>query len=256
MSGRDVPGGIVEYLIAFGNEQLRCVEFCDAIVERLSAMVSSKYASAINKSMDEAMSGFLETGTYACKCLLDLVFNDMQSVFKQLFCPEWYSEDHVLLLVETMKDYGDDFNDHLKDFLYNRITTDMMDRLLVEYVGAMRNKNVIFRMPSSKTRFRGDLEMLQKYFELSVGENKVVAALAPAEQLLKFALANQDKLFFEYMQLKKKYPDFELDFAEVLLSHREDIKEAVLKDVMANFRSKAEPKAKVEQPSLFSKLPH
>jgi hypothetical protein len=244
----------VDYIIALGNEQLRCVEFCDTLVERLSSMVSNKYAMAVGKSMDEAMGGFLDVANNSLQLLIDIVFNDLKLVFHQMFTPQWYAEDLVMMLVDTVVDYTQDFNSTLKDYLFNRLMREMLTRFLVEYINAMRAKPAHFKMPQAKNQFRIDLEATSQAFSEFLDEEVVRDAFDPLFRLTGFISGSADILYLEFHQLRKRYPDFDVTLAEQVLSKREDMRKDQLREIMDTIKSKLDAKLKVETPSIFSKL--
>lgn len=253
LSGKDIPGGLVEYIIALGNEQLRCVEFCDAIVERLTGMVSNKYALSISRSMDEAMGGFLDVGGFACTQLIHIIFNDLSQIFDQLFNNSWYQDDLAVLLVDTMKDYCDDFRDTFKEYLFLRLMNELMDRTMILYARSMmKNKHAVFRLPQARARFRHDLDALMEFFMADLPEDQVREEFDPLVKLTGFIVASTDILFLEYHQLRKRFPDFDLGYAENVLLKREGMTKDTLKEIMDTIRSKLDSKQKVERPSIFT----
>ena len=260
LTGEDVPGGIVEYLMAFANEQLRCVEFCDAIVERLSGMLSNKYSMLVGKSFDEALAGFLDTANVASQHLIDIAFNDMMSVYTTLFSSEWYGGEHIVLVIETLRDYCQDFQSAMKGFLFSRLMQNIVERHLVEYISAMQNPDVVFKMPSCKHRLKGDMEQVMMFFgEFIEDEQQIKEAFDPLQRLIGFLTASSDNLYLEFHNLRKRYPEFSVGFAEKVLSKREDLEAEKLNEVMETIHSKmteagVEMKGRNEGPSVFAKL--
>ncbi|KAI9228932.1 MAG: exocyst complex component Sec6-domain-containing protein [Piptocephalis tieghemiana] len=251
--GPDVPAGLLEYTIALGNEQIRCVELCEDIVERISSLVSGKYAERISSAMDRSMSGFIGVADTAVSILLDMVFLDMTSAFAELFTPAWYERDLVAAIVETMRDYNRDFTVLFKPFLLDRLLDGMVDRFLLGYVQALKGKGVELRVPECSHRFREDLDRAAAFFDEFLPEARVREAFDPAQRLRVLLISPAESLPQDFTMLRKRYADLKPDWIEKVLAKRSDLDKSRLKEVMEEVRNKLEKRPRPDKPSVFGK---
>lgn len=86
----DVTGGLVEYVIALANDQLKAADYAEALMTRLEPLVSDKYRSQIKEAVDNAINGYLDVSKRCTQVLVDLVFSDLRPALKDLFVfPAW-----------------------------------------------------------------------------------------------------------------------------------------------------------------------
>lgn len=78
----EVPGGLVEYVMALANDQVKSADFTEALLARLEPLVSEKYRVPISENLNEAMDGYLDVAKGAVKMLIDVAFNDVKPAVK------------------------------------------------------------------------------------------------------------------------------------------------------------------------------
>lgn len=152
----DVPGGLVEYVIALANDQLKSADFGEALMARVEAMVSSKYKAQIREEVDNVINGYLDVSKRCTQVLVDLVYADLRPALKDLFAfPQWYNEGITTTVVETIRDYTSDYSERLNPNLFDILCDDVMDRFLTAYLAALRRATKL-RMPTAGERMRTD----------------------------------------------------------------------------------------------------
>lgn len=63
------------------------------------------------------------------------------------------------LIIETIRDYTTDYSERLNPNLFDVLCDDLMDRLLITYIGALRRVGSgKLRMPSAADRIKGDFD--------------------------------------------------------------------------------------------------
>ena len=81
----DITGGLVEYVIALANDQLKCADYAEALSSRLEPLVSSKYKLPIKEAVEESINGFLDVSKRSTQVLVDVIFSDLRPAVKDLF---------------------------------------------------------------------------------------------------------------------------------------------------------------------------
>jgi hypothetical protein len=81
----DVVEGLVEYVIALANDQLKSADYGEALLLRIEPTVSEKYKAPIKEGIDNAINGYLDVSKRCTQVLVDLVFADLRPALKDLF---------------------------------------------------------------------------------------------------------------------------------------------------------------------------
>lgn len=78
----ETPGGLVEYVMALANDQIKCADFTEALLGRLEPIVSEKYRVPIAGHLNDAMDGYLDVAKRCVQMLIDVCFNDLKPAVK------------------------------------------------------------------------------------------------------------------------------------------------------------------------------
>lgn len=160
----EVTQGLVEYVIALANDQLKSADYGEALLVRVEAMVSDKYKAQIREAIDNVINGYLDVSKRCTQVLVDLVFADLRPVIKDLFSfPQWYNEGIMTTVIETIRDYTSDYSERVTPDLFDVLCNDLMDRFLTAYLGALRRATKL-RMPAAGERMRADIEECRAMF--------------------------------------------------------------------------------------------
>ncbi|RKP08932.1 exocyst complex component Sec6-domain-containing protein [Thamnocephalis sphaerospora] len=253
VSGKEMPGGLVEYMVALSNEQLRCVDFCDTITDRSSEMVNAKYAERIQNATEEARNGFLDIGRHGCSCIVDIVLHDMKPIFAELFCAQWYDEDLCDVLVVTLRDYCEDFRTTMKEYLFGVLVDNLLDRFLLAYLSGPFNKEAALHMPDMDDRMQDDLGKVYDFFSDYFSAEQLGDAFAPVDALRQLITAPPEEMPDEFSRLREAYPDAPIWLADKTTSKRADIEKAQAKEIMEVIK-KTHGKQKTDVVTVFGQL--
>jgi exocyst complex component 3 len=253
ISGKEVPGGLVEYTVALSNEQLRCVDFCDTLTEKSSEMVNAKYGERIKTAMEEAREGFLNLSRFGIDCVVDIVLHDMKPIFVQLFCSQWYTEALCDVLIVTMRDYCDDFTKTMKEYLFDQFIDILLERFMLAYLAGPFNKEATLEMPSMDDQLQDDLGKIYDFFADYFSSEELQRAFEPIDTLRPVLTAPPEEIADEFTQLRKLFPDAPIWMVEKILSKRTDIDKAQAKEIMEVIK-KQHGKQKTDVVTVFSQL--
>uniref|UniRef100_V5EVS1 Uncharacterized protein n=1 Tax=Kalmanozyma brasiliensis (strain GHG001) TaxID=1365824 RepID=V5EVS1_KALBG len=235
----DVVGGLVEYVIALANDQLKSADYAEALIARLEPMVSKKYQAGIREAVDNALNGFLDVSKRCTQVLVDLVFADLQPAIKELFTfPMWYSEGTMTTIVETMRDYTTDYSERLNPDLFDVLCDDMMDRFLVSYIGALRRVGSgKLRMPSAGEQMRKDVEDAKSLFYAFKKQEEVQAKFEVLDAIQGMITSSATMVFLPYWTFAKAH-GAHLGFLEAMMKARDDLKRDDVNGLMESARRK------------------
>ncbi|CAB4432178.1 unnamed protein product [Rhizophagus irregularis] len=251
----EVPPGFVDYVIALANDQIRCADFTDEVLNRLGPLLSEKYRNQINNDLEVAMKGFLSVARAAKDTLLDIVFNDLKKPFSQFYTSDWYQENPMLLIIETVKDYTFDFCTHLNEYLRDKIMTNTLERFIIAYIEAMRNKGAKFKKPECVTRIVNDRTTAYAFFQQHIPSKELNNSFDLLARIHTLVESPRKSIFLDYYNLKKAFGDVPIGLIEDILSRRDDLDRSQIKEIMENIKAKVKDTGEYTgTPTILSKL--
>lgn len=251
----EVPEGFVEYVMALANDQIKCSDFAQDILKRVPPIVDANYKTLVEDKLSTAIDGYLQIAASAREALLEVTFGDIKPVFQDMFTARWYEQPLIPSVIETLKDYCNDFA-HLNNFIFEKLISDMLDRFLMLYLEAMRHKNAKFLMDTCMERIENDVRISFNFFAKYTSVEEMEERFDVIEKLHTLLQSNRRMIFVDYYTLRQAYPDVPLAFVENILSKRDDLDKSALKDIMEGIKAKAreyEPNANTP-PTIFSRI--
>ncbi|KAJ2358506.1 SNARE-binding exocyst subunit S6, partial [Coemansia sp. RSA 2611] len=156
----------------------------------------------------------------------------------------------------TLKDYCQDFQDHLDKYLYKRLMQDLLSRFALSYVDAASGK-VKFRKGKSSEKLNLELHRATKFFKEHMDSGAVTETLSIVRILISLIDSTPTMIFLEFFSVKKQYPDLPLALVEDILAKRDDLDKQQLKGILESLRQKSKGEtgsSLAKQRTLFSKL--
>lgn len=252
----DMPQGLVEYTIALGNDCVRSAEFGEAFILRIEGFITAQ--SCLSEVVDKvkaSLEGFMKLSRRTHQILVDIVISDVSAAFKVMHCDAWYDQDVLRLILGTFEDYSDDFIKHMSEYLFNKITTELIEKFLVLYLDSFRNKNAKFKMPIASERIRNDIEKCVNYFSKIKTPKRVLVYFESVRKVVALLDSNPRMIYLDFHSLWRAFPDISLDYVEKVLSKRDDLDKSQLKELIETCKSRLKDEVIEEfQPTVFSKL--
>ena len=212
------PPGLVEYVVALANDQIKSADYAEALSARLEPIVSEKYKTVISAQINEAIDGYLDVAKTCTQCLIDLVFNDLKIPTRVFFTPAWYTERPMSLVVETMRDYLTDYQEHLNPSIFDLLLEDTIDTFLVVYLTALR-KTTKLRMSVAVDRIREEVGEAFRFLSELKGKEELEGNFEVVEMVLALLEASKEMVFLDYWTFAKAHGP-NLGFVEGLLRAR------------------------------------
>jgi exocyst complex component 3 len=193
----EVPGGLVEYVMALANDQIKSADFTEALNLRLEPLVSKKYKVIIADKLNDAMDGYLDVAKKCVQVLIDVIFNDLKPATKSLLSSTWYVEDPMTQIVETFKDYMvEDYQTHLNPNLFDLLIEDIIDTFLITYLVAVRRCTKL-RIPQAVDRMRQDLDKSFTFFTMFKGQKELAEYFDVLETVLTLISSSKMMVFLD-----------------------------------------------------------
>lgn len=247
----EVAAGLVEYLIALGNDQIKSADYTETLLGRLEGAVSEKYRVPIAERLNEAIDGYLDVAKKCTQTLIDVIFNDLKPATKNLFQPQWY-DGIMRQIIETMRDYMMDYQSFLNPSLLEVLVEDLIHTWLLGYLNALANAPKL-RMPEAPEQISDDMGEAYKFFSTLKNGAEVEAAFKVLELILAMLDASQDLLFMSYWEFAKIHGP-NVAFVEALLKARSDFDRTAVSEVMESVKGKAKEVEEPEEPTIMKRV--
>ena len=234
----EVPGGLVEYVVALANDQLKSADYVEAMINRLEPLVSAKYKQVISDELNRAIDGYLDVAKKCTSALVGFVFNDLRPATTALITPKWYSEGLIQQIIETMRDYMGDYQAHLNPSIFDILIEDLLDAFLIAYLSALRRaSSKAIKVPAGTQKIKADVSASFDFFSTFKPAKDLETNFEVIDLTISMLDASSQMVFMDYWNFAKKHGP-QLQFVEALMRARDDFDRNTVNDVMETLRRK------------------
>ncbi|KAK0488729.1 exocyst complex component Sec6 [Armillaria novae-zelandiae] len=241
----EVAGGLVEYIIALANDQIKCADYTEALLARVEPVVSGKYRGTINERLNDAIDGYLDVAKKCTQTLIDVIFNDLKPATKNLFQPPWY-DGIMRQIVETMRDYMTDYQTYLNPSLLELLVEDLLDAYLLLYLNALANTPKL-RIPAATDQIRDDVRTVFQFFSTLKQAKELETYFEVIEMILALLEASKDIVFLSFWSFARVHGP-NIAFVESLMKARGDLDRSAVSDVMDSIKRKVKEEGLSDPP--------
>ncbi|KAH9028315.1 exocyst complex component Sec6 [Lactarius hengduanensis] len=231
----EAPLGLVDYVIALANDQIKSADYAEALSARLEPLVSERYRVTINERLNDAKDGYLDVANKCTQTLIDIIFNDLRRVTKQLFQVQWY-DGIVVQVVVTMRDYMKDCQTYLNVTLLELLVEELLDAFLVAYLTALANTQKL-HMPAAAERIKDDVAEARKFFSTLKPAKELESYFEVVEMVLSLLETSKSLAFLSFWSFAKVHGP-NLAFVEGLMKARGDLDRSSVNEVMDSIKRK------------------
>lgn len=246
----DLPDGILEYMMAVANDQIRSAAYTQEISDRVAPLLSKKYEDQIRRALEDAMNGFVDLATYCLSQIIEIIFNDLRPPIKNLFTPAWYGGSDMETMATTMRSYIVDLSPGLDADLFPAFMHQLSEKTCVAYLGGVHNKGAKFRGGEAANQIRADVGVGYGFLTEFIDRGEVKGVWTVLEQFLALICTDKASLGEKYDAFKQLYWDLPLAWVEAVLKCREDKS----KDLLEIVRSRTTYVPRGGEPTIMSRL--
>ncbi|KAF8329478.1 exocyst complex component Sec6 [Cantharellus anzutake] len=257
--GEEVPGGLVDYIIALANDQIRSADNCEALSARIEELVSEKYRVVIRNELNTTIDGYVEVVNRCTQSLVTIAFNDIKPATKQLFnSPQWYDGTLATQIVETLKDYMNDYQSFLNPSILDLLIENFLDNFLVTYLTALHRTSKL-KMPAAADRIKEDIALTYDFFAQILGPNKRPEELERQFEIIEMChallTASKNLVFLSFWSFAKVHGP-NLTFVEGLMKARDDLDRSAVNQVMESVKRKVKEEGLGDppEPTIMKKI--
>ncbi|SCU92435.1 LAMI_0E10396g1_1 [Lachancea mirantina] len=236
VGGIDAPaGGLVEYLIAVANDQMRAADYAVALSQRSGAMVSKVHEKTISNSIEHTLDGFADVAKSGTSGLISLMFDDLRTPFSQIFGKSWYSGNQAQQIADTLFEYLGDIREQMNPFVYSTLVENVVEETILTFLECLKYEHS-FKNKNNKFLdcMKRDFEVFYKLFAQFVPEEEhgiIDEKFKLMEFFMDFSCGPSDSILETWTQFLEFYWDCPVSFLSAVLKCRKDIDSSALRSI-------------------------
>jgi hypothetical protein len=220
-----VPPGLIEYLTALANDQMRGADYTEAISGKYGSMVSKKYSSQIHTDLETVIDGFANLAKQCCDALIVIVFDDLKIVMDRIFSKDWSNSNYAQQISDTLLEYLGDFKQSMNSYLFEILCEEIVEEALLRY---LNNLNQDIKFPKDSERLlaavKRDFEVFYKLFIQFIGQEVIEAKFKIVENLMDLATEpDLDQILVNWQTTLENFNDIKVEFLSLVLKARRDV---------------------------------
>ncbi|TIC23338.1 vesicle fusion-related protein [Wallemia mellicola] len=249
-----VANGLGEYLIALANDQIKAADFTESLLQRTEVMVSDKYKTAIQKQLNDAMDGSLDVARKCIEVIVSIIFSDLKPAIKGLFGSAWFEESLVIQMLETMRDYLDDWSEFMNVSLRELLVESLMHEFLVTYLRMLKKCSKIKVLPFVE-QIKADTLEAHTFFKRYRKAGDIQDDLDILERVVSLLTSSESMIYLDYFPFAKRHGPC-LQFVQSLIKARDDLERRESKDMIETIYRKAEEEQfpEPDPPTIMSRI--
>lgn len=255
-----VPGGLVEYLLALANDQIKGADYAEALSSKTAGMVSKKYRNQVTSTWDFVCDGFIGLAKSCIASLITIIFNDLGPPFRELFAKSiWYKGRPIKQITDTIAEYTADCKTYLNPIIFDVFVDDILEETIIKYLGSLQNNGVSLSAPKATDQIKKDIEALYILFEKNYEDPAhVQSQFRVFEHLLTALESNVNDLPSVFLGLRQDFWDAPLELFEAMVKARKDVDSKLAREIIATVRNQAlhqsEQPTEHQQPTYLSQF--
>lgn len=241
--------GLVDYMIALANDQIRGADYTEALSSKVAPVVSQKYSTQISSTLETVSDGYVAFAKLCTNSLIEIIFSDLKPAFDILFetstigASAWYKGIPMSQITDTLAEYYGDVQSHMNPLLIEVFLDDLLDETVLHYLQSLKSgkhHKVSLKLPKASVQIKQDIGKMYDFFdEHHSSREHVQQVFKVFEHLLWILESPIEELGDKYTQLKAEFWDCPLSFFEAVVNARKDIDSKVAKELISVVRSEA-----------------
>lgn len=224
----NVPGGLIEYLTAVTNDQMRAADYIVAITRKCSALLNKAWNKEVTEYSDNALDACANLVKVACHGMTNIIFDDLKDPYTEIFSKNWYSGNQIKQISVTINEYVVEIKPHMSNIAFNSFIGFIIDECFLDYIKALNEKHS-FKMKNNKfsDAIKRDFEILFELFAGLINEDQKAEIIDRRfrfiEIFMDISCEPVDSVMEFWKTMLLEYPETPIDFLEAVLTCRKDI---------------------------------
>ncbi|CAL9729645.1 exocyst complex component Sec6p [Monosporozyma unispora] len=222
------PGGLMEYLIAVINDQMRAADYIVAISRKCSALLSKSWIKEVTECSDSALDASADLVKVCCRSITTIMFDDMKGAYTEIFSKAWYTGSHIKQIAATINEFVIDTKPRMSPVVFSSFIGFVIDDCFLNYINALNEKHS-FKMKNNKfsDAIKRDFEILFKLFAGVINEDQKAEIIDRRfrffEIFMDISCEPVDSVMEFWKTMVLEYPETPIDFLEAVLTCRKDV---------------------------------
>ncbi|CCK72783.1 SNARE-binding exocyst subunit SEC6 KNAG_0L01630 [Huiozyma naganishii CBS 8797] len=223
-----VPGGLIEYLVAISNDQMRAADYMIAITKKNSELVSKVWIKDIDRSADKALDSFADLVRESCTGLVHIIFDDLKKPYSEIFSKSWYAGNQGKQISVTLNEYLLEIRPQMSTIVFITFLGLLIDETFFRFVDALnfghsfKTKGNKF-LDSMKRDFEVFYSTFEKFVEPEQRDDLIVKKFTVTKYFMDLSCGPVDTVPEVWTEMIASYPETPIDFLEAVLRCRKDV---------------------------------
>lgn len=244
-------GGLVEYLVAVANDQMKAADYAVAISQKYGAMVSKVHERTITMYIESTLDGFAEVAKCSTMGLITLMFDDLRSPYKEVFSKSWYSGNQAQQIADTLFEYLGDIREQMNPFVFSTLVESVVEESILRFIECLKYEH------SFKAKHNKFLECMKRDFEVFY---KLFIQFVPEEEksivddkfklmefFMDFSCNPINSMIETWQQCLEVYWDCPVILLSAILRCRKDVDSSTTKQIVASAQQLSQDPHRVAQ---------
>ncbi|GAM25309.1 hypothetical protein SAMD00019534_084840, partial [Acytostelium subglobosum LB1] len=224
-----------ENVIASVNNNSKSYDFTQSLVDKVSTILDNEYMATLD--FDPVLDGFLNVARVGTVSLSKVIFRDLDDTIKKFYSPEWYTEDLMQPIVNTLEDYfTNDIQRYILENYMKKLSLlcleTLIEAILTQLVGGRNQfkEDAFQRMGSDCDKL---LDFFKKYLRLSVATARV-QVLEDFKQLI---TCDHGMIPIYFQSIINIHKDMNDRVVELVLLQRVDLNKGQINESLTEVRN-------------------
>lgn len=233
----EFPGGLVEYLVAVANDQMKAADYAVAISQKYGSYVSKVHERAITAQIEKTLDGFAYVAKCATSGICKVIFDDLRTPYSEIFDKSWYGGNQTQQIASTVQEYLNDIKEQMNPFIFFSLVETTVEDALLKYVQCLKYEHSI---KNKGNKFldciRRDFKIFYQLFvEYVPAEEKAMLddKFKFAEYFIDLCCDTSDAVIESWKLCLETYWDCPLAVLQHILKSRKDVDKSDMKRILA-----------------------
>ncbi|AJR45428.1 Sec6p [Saccharomyces cerevisiae YJM1273] len=234
----ECPGGLVEYLIAVSNDQMKAADYAVAISSKYGKLVSKVYEKQITNHLEGTLDGFAEVAQCSSLGLITLMFDDLRKPYQEIFSKTWYMGSQAQQIADTLDEYLLDIKPQMNSVLFVNFIDNVIGETIIKFLTALsfehsfKNKNNKF-LEAMKRDFEIFYQLFVKVLDGNESKDTLITQnFTVMEFFMDLSCEPIDSILDIWQKYLEVYWDSRIDLLVGILKCRKDVSSSERKKIV------------------------
>lgn len=231
-------GGLIEYLIAVANDQMKAADYAVAISTKFGELVSKSNSRIINDHIEGTLDGFASVAKTNTNGLLRIIFDDLVIPYKEIFSKSWYTGNQAHQIRDTLNEYLTDISDQMNPYVFSTFIENVIEKTILQYLNALKYAHH-FKTKNGKfvDKLQDDASIFFKMFCEHVSPEDLQTVVSDKfkflEYFLELCVYPVSDIPTIWTSLLTKFHDCPMILLGAILKCRKDVDSSASKQIMS-----------------------